>query len=318
MGAGPALQRFTRSGADLEEARRFYSDGYGGSGFRTETVERPFSFRYDVSGSEGVSLRTSVFRGSVSGGLRPEGEYIVSWFLSGTSVMDPEGDRIVHRPGWPVVFPSARPFEFVSRDFQQRLVHVAAGLLEQVASESGDGVPLPLVFDHRSIASASALPGWWRAVDDFAGVLRSGREATALQLVAAERGVALHLLATFAHRPVVVPAQVLRPGLEHLLRAAEFLHAFAASPITVADIAAAAGLTPRALQAAFRRHFDDTPLGYLRGVRLDRARVELREGAPGEETVRAVSARWGFLNQGRFSGAYHRRFGEYPVETLRR
>ncbi len=63
-------------------------------------------------------------------------------------------------------------------------------------------------------------------------------------------------------------------------RAAEFIEAYADQPITAADIAAQAGVTLRALQYAFRRHYGITPTGYLRRIRLERARAELREADP--------------------------------------
>lgn len=51
------------------------------------------------------------------------------------------------------------------------------------------------------------------------------------------------------------------------------------------QIAAAARLSPRALQEAFRRHLDRTPTAYLRDVRLQRAHAELRAAEPEEGTT---------------------------------
>ena len=51
-------------------------------------------------------------------------------------------------------------------------------------------------------------------------------------------------------------------------RAVDFIDANAEREVTVSDIAAAAGIGPRGLQAAFLRHQDSTPTAYLRRVRL--------------------------------------------------
>lgn len=89
-------------------------------------------------------------------------------------------------------------------------------------------------------------------------------------------------------------------------------------PLTVADLAAQANISIRALQEGFRREFGTTPMGYLRDVRLRRARADLRAADPAATTVAAVARRWGFAHAGRFSARYAAAFGETPNTTLRR
>ncbi|AUI59737.1 helix-turn-helix transcriptional regulator [Amycolatopsis sp. BJA-103] len=87
----------------------------------------------------------------------------------------------------------------------------------------------------------------------------------------------------------------------------------------VADIARACRVSVRALQLAFRRHLDTTPMAYLRRVRLDRVRAELRDAEPcGGATVTCVAAKWGFLDGSRFSAQYRAIYGESPGQTLRK
>ncbi|MEV7694326.1 AraC family transcriptional regulator [Microbacterium sp. NPDC089189] len=87
--------------------------------------------------------------------------------------------------------------------------------------------------------------------------------------------------------------------------------------MTVADLAAAVGVSVRALQVGFRRTLDTTPLAYLRERRLTLARREL-ESAAGETSVAQIADRCGFAHHGRFAADYRRRFGESPSDTLRR
>lgn len=56
-----------------------------------------------------------------------------------------------------------------------------------------------------------------------------------------------------------------------------------------------------------------SPMQYLRGVRLDRAREDLQAGVG---TVSDIAYQWGFTNLGRFARAYRERFGELPSDTL--
>ena len=87
----------------------------------------------------------------------------------------------------------------------------------------------------------------------------------------------------------------------------------------VEDIAAASHVTARALQLAFRRHLDTTPMAYVRRVRLQRLHQELRHADPADgATVTAAAARWGFQQMGRLSAQYRDLFGESPRDTLRR
>jgi AraC-like DNA-binding protein len=102
-----------------------------------------------------------------------------------------------------------------------------------------------------------------------------------------------------------------------LRRALSFIDEHAGEPITLNEIAIAARLSPRGLQAAFRRHLDTTPLAHLRMVRMDRAHWDLQNAEPSRTTVAALAARWGFTHLGRFAIDYRRRYGIHPSQTLR-
>ena len=103
-----------------------------------------------------------------------------------------------------------------------------------------------------------------------------------------------------------------------LRRAVAYIDSHADQPITVADIAGAAGVGARAVQHAFKQHHDTTPLGYLAQVRLERAHRDLQAGDPTRgDTVTAIAHRWGFTNTGRFATRYRRTYGQHPHHTLR-
>ncbi|WP_194833772.1 AraC family transcriptional regulator [Nocardia sp. XZ_19_369] len=100
-------------------------------------------------------------------------------------------------------------------------------------------------------------------------------------------------------------------------RALAYLESHLRDDLSVADIATASSVTVRALQLAFRRHLDTTPLAHLRRLRLDAARQQLRAAGPGNSTtVTAVAYDWGFTHPGRFAVAYKRTYGEHPSRTL--
>jgi AraC-like DNA-binding protein len=102
-----------------------------------------------------------------------------------------------------------------------------------------------------------------------------------------------------------------------LKRATEFIDRYAHTVITLADIAAVAHVTPRALQLAFREQLKTTPIGYLLDVRLQRAHLELVAAHPSTSTVKEIAHRWGFRHSGRFACQYRQKFGFYPEDTLK-
>ncbi|MGV9578833.1 helix-turn-helix transcriptional regulator [Streptomyces sp. NPDC003509] len=104
---------------------------------------------------------------------------------------------------------------------------------------------------------------------------------------------------------------------ETLRRAKAFIEENAHRTIGLADIAAAAFVTPRAVQYAFSRHTDTTPLGHLRHVRLTRAHSDLMKADPHVSSVTRIAAAWGFPHVGRFAAAYRRHYGVTPAVTLR-
>jgi AraC-like DNA-binding protein len=101
-------------------------------------------------------------------------------------------------------------------------------------------------------------------------------------------------------------------------RAMAFIDAHLEEDLTVAQIAAASRLSPRGLQAAFRRELDTTPMAYLHGARLEAAHRDLQAGDPTTGvTVAAIAARWRLPHRGRFAAAYRHRYGQDPATTLR-
>jgi AraC-like DNA-binding protein len=105
----------------------------------------------------------------------------------------------------------------------------------------------------------------------------------------------------------------LPPGLA---RALDWLKGRLEEPIQLDDLAAVAGVRPRTLESQFRSHLRTTPLGWVRRLRLARARQQLLAAEP-DASVTAVAMASGFSQLGRFSAVYRRQFGELPSQTLR-
>lgn len=108
------------------------------------------------------------------------------------------------------------------------------------------------------------------------------------------------------------------PARRHIMKVEEYVEAHLRDPLTVGDMARAAGISVRTLEDCCRRMRGKTPEMMLRSMRLHGAHKRLAKALP-EDTVISVAHEYGFTHPGRFSYHYRREFrGESPVETLQR
>ncbi|HDH02798.1 MAG TPA: helix-turn-helix domain-containing protein [Actinobacteria bacterium] len=87
--------------------------------------------------------------------------------------------------------------------------------------------------------------------------------------------------------------------------------------LTVGDLCRASGVSWRTLNYAFREKFGVTAERYLKVLRLDGVRREMRWAGP-NETISDIANRWGFWHMGQFAADYRTHFGELPSATRRR
>jgi transcriptional regulator GlxA family with amidase domain len=101
------------------------------------------------------------------------------------------------------------------------------------------------------------------------------------------------------------------------LREAERLMREVDGVASVHEIAAAVAVSVRSLEAGFREWKQETPVAFMRRLRLAAAHERLsRPGA--QTTVTDVALSCGFLHLSRFAQYYRAAFSEHPSETLRR
>ena len=103
-------------------------------------------------------------------------------------------------------------------------------------------------------------------------------------------------------------------ALRHVRRAEELFRRKAKRPLTLAEAAACAGCSVRALQLAFRGCRGMTPMAALRRTRLEAARAAL---ADGPTSICAIAAAYRFTNPGRFARLFKEVFGQSPSELRR-
>lgn len=282
------------------------SDTYGtGGGIGDERS----AFRYTGAGDADLSLRGSAVEGRRTGTMEPRADHIVFWIGDGSAVItDQDGVRTTVRPGQPFLIAAAFRYDFEAATGRVSMLHLSDRLLRSALAAEGIQVAGPLRFrrtesDADLAALRSVLQELGAAITDESVVGRERAELNAR--------VARTVVATF---PVDAPATT---SSERLRVALTYIQEHAQGEVTLADIAAAAGMSPRGLQQSFNRSVGVSPLAHLRNVRLDAVHEALRSADPSTAAVAEVAREWGFAHLGRFSGAYRARFGELPSATLR-
>ena len=104
-------------------------------------------------------------------------------------------------------------------------------------------------------------------------------------------------------------------GEDRPVRAAvDYIEANLGRRVGIAEIAAAAGLSVRMLQLAFKRRIGHSPIQYLIARRLDRVHADLcrTDG----RTVRQIATDWGFVHMSDFGRRYRERFGHPPGNAI--
>jgi transcriptional regulator GlxA family with amidase domain len=104
------------------------------------------------------------------------------------------------------------------------------------------------------------------------------------------------------------------PG--NVRRAEAFMRANTGMPLTIAEIAEAAGCGVRALQIAFHRFRSTTPMRALQQARLEEARTEILRPDQTQSLAR-IAAEYGFSSPSQFAQFFRRQYGVYPSEMLR-
>lgn len=304
---------------DLDDASRQLSSLYNSN--RLSQSDRSGRFRMNLRSTQlgQLGLATLSFGAPVQ--LEQSGDrpfVLVSTQVQGhcrvsTSRASAEGQR-----GFVVVDSAG---EAVSKQFSADSlrchVRIAQSLLEaQCTALLQRPLHQPLRFAPFGCNQGTAQQRWFGLLHLL--LSHTGSPLPALLLRPLEEAVLLHLLLEHQHThsaallpqpPAVAP--------RHVKRAEDYLRTHASQPLTLADIAQAAGCSVRSLNEGFRQFRQTTPMGFLKQLRLQSVRAELTHNLDGA-SVSDIALRWGFGHLSRFASDYRQQFGELPSETLRR
>lgn len=308
---------------DVDEAHSWLSGAY--ADHKATLSGRSAGFRFSHSVADCGVFKVGVARHTMSlhGIWEPLDDILlISHLLEGRFTIRSSTAEVTAGPGDVFAYDPDAQMTVDWHDIRMAQVRIQRSAMGRLAAElvDDDRVSPPLTFDLARAMTAAKAVHWKRLMQYVTGDVAANPSVHGSPLVMrhVQRLIVATALETFPNSTVAAHGTGATAAPEAVRRACAFIEEHAGSDVDLTDVALAAHVGPRALQRAFRRALDVTPLGYLRSVRLDRAHAELRAADPTDgATVRAIAARWGFGHPGRFAADYRRRFGHSPSDTLR-
>ena len=221
-----------------------------------------------------------------------------------------------------VLVPDERTTVHWSDDAEQLILKVPRATLEShLADLIGRPVADVLDFDFQLDLEQGHGPALLRAVRLLATELDEpgGLADAPLALAQLESYVLTQLLLAGRHQYTdELAGRADRTRLGRLAPVVQYIEAHADRELTPEVLARVGCVSVRTLHASFQDRLGESPMAYVRRVRLGRVRAELLRSDPTHTRVTDVAMRWGFYHQSRFAQQYRVQFHELPSVTLHR
>lgn len=239
--------------------------------------------------------------------------------LAGESEIRVGDARVSANPRSGAVISPTTPFELEwSEGCEQLLLKVPRARIEQACSSLlGGELDEPVTFSPGLDMNSAQGRAWQHQIGALFSCLGDPGASMQPRWWRVQEEALIHHLLLF--QPSNYTERLTRPlrSLRRVRVAEEFIRNNLQQPIGLADVARASSCSVRSLTLAFHEQHGRSPMAYMRQARLEAARAELESAMPGTR-VTDVALRWGFAHLGRFCSLYRNRYGETPLETLRR
>lgn len=232
-------------------------------------------------------------------------------WVNGYKTVATPATSAIHAPGQELRL-DPEPYRALMLSFEGATVRDA--LTERLGwVPSSEQLARELVLDSPAGASLRTLLRWTATELDQPGrgVLASAAAVDNLE------GTLLTLFLDCLINPFDKPKRRIEEAtVARVNRVEDWIDAHLGDAIRIDDLARVANASVRALENAFRRYRDCTPMEAVTRRRLVWVREMLLRAPPGA-TVTSVATEAGFFHLGRFAALYREAFGESPSATLR-
>jgi AraC-like DNA-binding protein len=204
----------------------------------------------------------------------------------------------------------------ISSGSEQFVLRIEADvLLNKLAALIGATPSRKLVFDQTTHVNGQAIDNLRRMVMFFAAMDALGSKMPTLTLTELEQAVIVSFICNNPNNYSTNGRT--RPIASWQVRRAEdYIEAHWNQTITIEALAQATSASARSLFDEFKRSCGQSPMAFVKQIRLQRARDMLvRTDLNPSVTETALAC--GFSNLGHFASDYFKRFGERPSDTLK-
>ena len=226
-------------------------------------------------------------------------------FLPAESLVVPSGQTIE------IDFPGASdeaPTKCLTIEIDRARVHDVAARLNEAAprsAESGDWR-----YSDEAVCHFDNSPGIEHTVRQLVGLFVEDAPDKDVLIDLGVQELVVRMLRIEA-RKLLLEESARRATRHGLAAAAELAKRRLGDPLRVADLAEAACMSEPTFYRAFQNEFGQTPLAYLTGLRIERARRLLRDP---RRTVTDVAASVGFGSVSHFIRVYRDHVGRTPKQ----
>ena len=250
----------------------------------------------------------------VTGTADLTGVVAIGHVMAGTPALGVDTEWI--RPQGPFLHPPGEhPAAWA--ELETGVVTLERAVVEEYAQHLADTDRFRLVFTGHTPVNKTAAARWVHTMGHLRTTVLAHTEAMEVPLIRSEavRTLITTVLACFPNtlQDHVQPGPQAGTLGRALRRATAFIDENLDTDISLAQITAAARLSPHGTLAAFRRHTGLTPQEYVRSTRLDAARHDLLQHTPEHPGgVTAIAAHWGFADPVGFRHQYRTTYQEPP------
>ena len=305
---------------NIEEVRQAVIGSYGARRFDWPRHAEGFDVRANHWQSQNVGLSYCGYGGPVQLDFPA-----ASFFRQQISIAGSSGLRIGRiekqvTSEESCVVPPETPIEVAfAPGYEQFVLRIETNsLLNKLAALIGVTPSRKLVFERTTRVNGSGIANIRRLLTFFAGELDSASKVLSPALVELEQALIVSFLCNNAHNYSAFLESGTRPVASwQVRRAEEYIEARWDQPITIEDLARETSSSARSLFRQFKRNRGQSPMAFLKDVRLRHARDMLAR-TDENPSVTETAVACGFGNLGHFATDYFKRFGERPSDTLKR
>lgn len=223
------------------------------------------------------------------------------------------GEATLINPNEPITITSSEKCRFLSIRLNKKLIH------QQLTTSLQDTPSELIKFKHSlnfQTEGGQAIYHYIRFLLDEINLLSNHQEAnTTFQFF--EKTLVSMLIDLHQHNYTKQLSSIKSMQTAPCItRTKQFMEDNLSQPISLEDLAFVAKTTPRSLRNMFYRHYNTSPMSYLKILRLDQAHEQLTKASSGTN-ISSIALDCGFRHLGRFSKEYKNRFGQAPSTTLK-